>query len=204
MDAWELGPPVKPSAKRVALGTERDMAKAVHPIARLCVKNFEVRELQAACFVTFILPKSCPYVQAVFNATKHHAEKAKSAQSGKCERPQGEPHVHAWAGLLRVALKDEALNSYDRQAIEQHRAVSTDPLVMSGIVYVCKVRKAFDRDSMKMFFSVHRDAKPSLAALTKGVIHAGGKLKRGQAPRSGLEREVQEAVDHLTEILGSN
>ena len=25
MDAWELGPPAKPSAKRVALGTERDM-----------------------------------------------------------------------------------------------------------------------------------------------------------------------------------
>ena len=205
MDAWELGPPAaKPTAKRVAVGTEKDMAKAVHLIARLCLKNsLEVRELQAACFVTFILPKSCPYVQAVLNATKQYADKAKSAQAGKCEPPPGEPHVHAWAALLRVALDDEALNADDRQAIEQHRAVSTDPLIMSGVVYVCKVRKAFDRDSMKMFFSVHRDAEPSLAALTKGVIHAGGKLKRGQAPKSGLEREVQEVVDHLTEILGS-
>ncbi|CAE7943317.1 unnamed protein product [Symbiodinium necroappetens] len=204
MDAWELGPPAaRPMAKRVAVGTEKDMAKAVHLIARLCPKNsLEVRQLQAACFVMFILPKACPYVQAVVNATKQYADKAKGAQSGKCEPPPGEPHVHAWAALLRVAMDDEALNTDDRQAIEQHRAVSTDPLIMSGIVYVCKVRKAFDRDSMKMFFSVHRDAEPSLTALTKGLIHAGGRLKRGQAPRSGLEREVQEVVDHLTEILG--
>ena len=77
MDAWELGPPAaKPMAKRVAVGTEKDMEKAVHLIARLCLKNsLDVRELQAACFVTFILPKACPYVQAVLDVTKQYADK---------------------------------------------------------------------------------------------------------------------------------
>ena len=77
----------------------------------------------------------------------------------------------------------------DRPLSNIVQVVNRHPLIMSGIVHVCKARKAFDRDSMKMFFSVHRDAEPALAALTKGLIHARSKLKRGQAPRSGLERE---------------
>ena len=89
----------------------------------------------------------------------------------------------------------------DRPLSNIVQVVNRHPLIMSDIVHVCKARKAFDRDSMKMFFSVHRDAEQSFAAL-KGLIHAGGKLKRGQAPRSGREREVQEVVDHLPEILG--
>ena len=95
-----------------------------------------------------------------------------------------------------------ALNAEDRQAIEQHRASCQQTPAHNVRHRVCvEARKAFDRDSMKMFFSVHRDAEQSFAAL-KGLIHAGGKLKRGQAPRSGREREVQEVVDHLPEILG--
>ena len=185
MDAWELGPQPseKQPQKRVAIGADKELAKAVRLIARLCLKNsLEVRELQAACFVTFIVPKASPYVQAM--------------------HPPGEPRVHAWTALLRVALEDTALSAEDRTAVEQHRAMSTDPIIMSGVVYVAKVRKAFDKNTMKMFFSVHRDAEPALAALTKGVLRNGGNLKRGQAPRSGLEREVQEVVDHLSEILG--
>ena len=58
------------------------MAKAVHLIARLCLKNsLGVRELQAACFVTFILPKACPYVQAVLDVTKQYADKRLRARS---------------------------------------------------------------------------------------------------------------------------
>ena len=92
---------------------------------------------------------------------------------------------------MRVALDDDALNSEDRPAIEQHRAVSTDALVMSGIVYVCKVRKAFDRDSMKMFFSVHRDAEPALPALTKGLIHAVGNSGEDKPQEAGWRRKFK-------------
>ena len=186
MDAWALGlqPSEKQPQKRVAIGADNELAKAVHLIARLCLKNSrEVRELQAACVVTFIVPKASPYVQAMLSATKQYADKAKAAQTGKCEHPPGEPHVHAWTALLRVGLEDTALSTDDRTAVEQHRAVS-------GVAYVGKVCKAFDKNTMHMFFSVHRDSEPALAALTEGVLHNGGKLKSGQAPRSGLEREV--------------
>ena len=36
----------------------------------------------------------------------------------------------------------------------------------------------------------------------KGITAHGGKHKVGQAPRAGLEREVQDVIDELTAVLG--
>ena len=44
--------------------------------------------------------------------------------------------------------------------------------------------------------------KPALKAVIKGITAHGGKQKVGQAPRSGLEREVQDVIDELTAVLG--
>ena len=98
--------------------------------------------------------------------------------------PPAEPHVHAWAAMLRVALDDKALNETDKQAIIDSRAGATDPDLVCHVIYVCKIRKAFDRETMKMFFSVHAGAQPALSALCKGIVASGGKQKAGQAPRS--------------------
>eukprot|EP00435_Cladocopium_sp_Y103_P029123 s87_g7.t1 len=81
-----------------------------------------------------------------------------------------------------------ALGDHDKQAIQSHRNTATDPEAMSQAVFVCQLRKAYDRDSMKVSFSVHRDVEPA--------------LKVGQAPRAGLEREVQDVIDELTAVLG--
>ena len=68
-------------------------------------------------------------------------------------------------------------------------------------VYVCMLcRYARVNERMKELI----DVESSLAVLATGVIHAGGRLKRGQSPISELEREVQGSVDDLTEILGAN
>ncbi|CAE8737603.1 unnamed protein product [Polarella glacialis] len=71
-----------------------------------------------------------------------YAEKAKASKDGTGQHPPGEPHVHAWAAMLRVALEDPALNSDDKQCIEAHRSAATDPVMMSHVVYVSKLRKA--------------------------------------------------------------
>lgn len=205
MDQWELhrGSSEQP-AKKMAVGHDKQqVSKALHLIGRLCLKNaLEVRELQAAVFITFLVPKKSDYVQAPLAATKEFAENAKRAKEGKCPMPPGEPHVHAWAAILRVALEDAALGDFDKQNIQSHRNCSTDPEAMSHAVFVCKLRKAYDRDSMKVFFSVHRDVEPALKAVMKGITAHGGKQKVGQAPRAGLEREVQDVIDELTAVLG--
>lgn len=81
----------------------------------------EVRELQAAVFLTFLVPKKSEHVQVSLAATKEFADKAKRAKEGKCPMPLGEPHVHAWAVILRTALEDPALGDLDKQAIQSHQ-----------------------------------------------------------------------------------
>ena len=204
MDQWELNPDSNGQpAKKLAVGHDKQMSKALHLIGKLSLKNaLEVRELQAAVFHTFLTPKKSEYVQAALAATKDFADKAKRAKEGKCAMPPGEPHVHAWAAMLRVALEDPALSESDKQAIQVHRNNSTHADELSHAIFVCKLRKAFDRDTVKCFFSVHRDAEPALQAVTKGLMAHGAKQKLGQAPRAGLEREVQEVIDELTAVLG--
>ena len=121
---------------------------------------------------------------------------------GKAAHPRGEPHFHAWAAMLRVALEDPELAQVDRQAIQLHRNAATDPHEMSHAVYVWKIHKAQDRDQMKAHFSQHRDVEPALKAVMKGLVSHGAKQKVGQAPRAGLQSEVQEVIHELTAVLG--
>ena len=105
MDQWELHTShAEQPAKNMAVGHDKQqVSRALHLIGRLCLKNaLEVRELQAAVFHTFLVPKRSDYVQAPLAATKEFADKAKRAKEGKCALPPGEPHVHAWAAMLRV------------------------------------------------------------------------------------------------------
>ena len=107
-------------------------------------------------------------------------------------------HASGGATCPCLGLEDPALGDFDKQTIQSHRNTATDPEAMSHAVFVCKLRKAYDRDSMKVFFSVHRDVEPALKAVMKGITAHGGKHKVGQAPCAGLEHEVHE----LTAVLG--
>ena len=77
----------------------------------------------------------------------------------------------------RLDLPERMQTRVGRKLQAQHRAMSTDPIIMSSVVYVARVRKAFDKNTMDMFFSVRRDAEPALAALSKGVLHVDGKFE---------------------------
>ena len=200
MESWELGSGAATQpAKKFAVGPDKQLTKAVHAIAKLSLKNaLEVRELQAAMLRTFLVPKPSPYVQSALVATKEFTDRAKQARDGKGQFPAGEPHVHAWAALLRTAIDDTALFADDKEVIQVRRDGSPDADSLLQLVMVCKVMKAFDRDSVKLQFAVHSCVEPTLAALSKGIVAHGGKQKMGQAPRAGLEREAQDIVDELS------
>jgi hypothetical protein len=49
--------------------------------------------------------------------------------------------------------------------------------------------------------AVHDSAEAVLQLLVKKLAERGGELKRGQAPKGGLERELQGFLDQLSDML---
>ena len=124
MDQWELHTThAEQPAKKMAVGHDKQqVSRALHLIGRLCLKNaLEVRELQAAVFHTFLVPKHSDYVQAPLAATKEFANKAKRAKEGKCALPPGEPHVHAWAASRRSSTWRLRQAGYPKSPKHSHR-----------------------------------------------------------------------------------
>lgn len=50
---------------------------------------------------------------------------------------------------------------------------------------------------MKLHLATHASLEPVLDSLEKALLATGGKRKSGQAPRGGLERQLQEMLDAL-------
>ena len=111
----------------------------------------------------------------------------------------GAAHAHHWAALVRVAATSTSLNEEERaQAIAHGSTISKRELV-TELIYVSTAKKAYDKKrNIKMHFAVAESADPNLFFIGKVLMSVGAKKKRGQPPRGGLDREVQEI---LTEVL---
>ena len=65
---------------------------------------------------------------------------------------------------------------------------------------MCRVKKAFQKGFVKVCFAVHANAWPILKLLVDKLTDKGGQVKRGQAPKAGLERDLQSFLDQLTDV----
>ena len=54
-------------------------------------------------------------------------------------------HVYAWEALTRVAVETADAPADAVAVLQKHRAESVDPEHLSAYIYVCKVKKAYDR-----------------------------------------------------------
>ena len=113
MNAWALGAPPAQVARRHRTseqkgGLDNELWKIV---SKLCLKNsLEIRELQAATLVTYLVPKENELVQATMDATKAHADSVEEANKISNERERqsklelvGAVHAHRWAAVVRMA-----------------------------------------------------------------------------------------------------
>jgi hypothetical protein len=154
----------------------------------------EIRELQAAVMVTYLLPKDAAIVQDAQAAIKNYVDMATKARNGEGKQPQGEPHVHCWAALVARATRDTT-NEKDRKVLIDHATATTEPERLLDKVFVCKLKKAFDKNTLKLQISASSKLDEEMQAIDKVLKAAGGRLKRGQAPKSGLERDLQDVLD---------
>ncbi|CAE7493209.1 unnamed protein product [Symbiodinium natans] len=162
---------------------ERLIQKAVLLVPKMTLRQeLEVRELQSAVFKTFMLKEQNLLIAAVKGEVGSFVEKSKLARTSGGSMPDGELHAYAWAAVTGIATQQVSLDAL-KETIVAHRAAMTSPDKIADIVYIAKMKKAFNRGEFKLF-----------------PVATGAVEKKGQAPASGMARELQSLVDKLTEM----
>eukprot|EP00434_Breviolum_minutum_P031879 symbB.v1.2.028194.t1/scaffold2897.1/size67685/5 len=204
MESWARGKRADNTAvKRQAVGTEALLAKATLLISKLTLKNeLEVRELQAAVFRTLTMSDSSDFIVRAREATKQYVDESKAAREQGNPVPKGEMHVYAWEALTRVAMETADAPAEAVEVIKVHRQSAADPELLSAQIYVCKVKKAYDRGVVKLHLAGHPDLGKVIDAVIAVLISTGAKERKGQAPQSGMARELQQLVEQLSAVVG--
>ena len=162
----------------------------------------DIRELQSAVLTTLLIPKDTSVVAAMTAATQEHNTKAselrKASKLQECEA-LGEPHIHAWAAMVHELSGSSQLGADEKQKLTAHLLSADSVKMLEPLIMVTKCRKCYDPKRMRLTLCVHNQVEDILEVVVKGLQRHGAQLKRGVAPRSGNEREMQALLDALAE-----
>ena len=186
--------------------TVENQKKLVLLMAKAVLKNsLDIRELQSAVLTTLIIDKGVEVVKAAVASTQAHNSKASELRAaGKirdCEA-LGEPHLHVWGSVLFAVTTSKHVSEEEREII---RKLLADAGSNGGVkffephVHVARCKKCYDPKKMRFVFCVDGTYESILNVVVKAMQGEGAQLKRGVAPRSGNEREMQALLDALVQ-----
>ena len=75
------------------------------------------------------------------------------------------------------------------------------PAVVATVVHVCRVKQGVDQSKMKVCVAAGEHVWPVLSIVGHRLYEKGGKTLRGQAPKGGLQRDVQTYLKQLNDLL---
>ena len=64
------------------------------------------------------------------------------------------------------------------------------------------MKKAYDRGVVKLHLAGHPNLGKVIDAVIAVLISTGAKERKGQAPQSGMARELQQLVEQLSAVVG--
>lgn len=196
------GQPAVKLAKRESADDKPDTKTMLDVMAKLCLKNsLEIREMQAAVLRTYLVPREEAFATAGLDAARAHMEKVKDAKgNAKKLDDLGPVHAHVWAAVVKEAVS-HPIAEEDKKVLQKHfeeiTAAGSTAADVASQVHVARFKKAWDKKTMKLHLAAQQSLEPVLDALEKALVATGGKRKHGQAPRGGLERQLQEMLDAL-------
>ncbi|CAE7234584.1 unnamed protein product [Symbiodinium sp. CCMP2592] len=200
--------PAKHQRSEAATPQELDMhlvGKLLLLLSKLSLRHsLEINELQSATFKTIVMGTESSFISEAQEATRSFVEKAKNARetrNNKAIDELGEPQYHSWAALIKVAVEDTAMSQQDRDVLTAHFNGVRSVADLTDKVFIAKVKRCYDKRVNKVHLAVCAELSPVLDALLRAMSRAGGKIKRGQPPRSGNDRELQDLVDKLARIV---
>jgi len=162
----------------------------------------EIREMQGAVFRTVIIKKESPWVLGSQTATSELHERIKAAKAqGQDTEGFGESHLVSWAAMCLATRHHPQCPEQGKALLADHVQTVVSPLVLRGRVLISKVKKPFNKGEMKWLVTAVPELEPDLNTIMITMVSAGGKVKWGQPPAGGLERELQQAVDQLQDWM---
>ena len=94
-----------------------------------------------------------------------------------------------------------AVKEKDKHTLQSHFEEITSGASAANAaikVHVARFKKAWDKKTMKLHLATHHDLEPVLDSLERALLATGGKPKHGQAPRGGLERQLQDWMRYIS------
>ena len=175
------------------------MRKTLLLVSKMTLRQeLEIRELQSATLKTFLLKEPNPIIAAVKGGVSDFLEKSKQARASGGALPEGELHAYAWAAITDIAGQ-QALDETQKAVIASHRALMTSPDKIADMVYVAKMKKAFNKGEFKLIIAANPEHHELMNAVSQGICLTRAVEKKGQAPASGMSRELQSLVEKMSD-----
>ena len=149
------------------------------------------------------MPKDSDFIANVAAATRNYNDEQFKAKSSGGHAPVGKPHGHAWIAMLEMLLQQNSVTTAEREAVQKHvQDYCGSPATVATVVHVCRVKKCFDQSKMKVRIAVSENVRGGYKSVLENRLHEkGGKTLRGQAPKGGLERDMQTYLEQLNDML---
>ena len=207
--SWLItGSAQQPPARRPRLEPPADgfsaesQKKLVVLLAKTVLKHsLDLRELQSAVLTTLIANRDSDLTSTATSATQGHNTRASDLRkAGKNRELEslGEPHVHLWGAVVAYVIENGKISEDEKKVLSQHLHES-EPKKLEETVFVAKCKKCYDPKKMRFVFCTAQQIEPILKIVIGAMVAEGAVLKRGVAPRSGNDREIQTLLDGLVE-----
>ncbi|CAE8584821.1 unnamed protein product [Polarella glacialis] len=203
MKSWAIAPSNTGGRPWAQKRPKKDTAGADPPFATLLVHTAKqtlfnaahVREHDAVLQHVIILPGTHPVCASLQQCGKQFATQVKNQPSADI----GSPHLHKWAALI-ATLGSLTLTEPQKVQLTEHAQTMDSPQKLAQSVFVCKLSKAWIKDTFKLTISPATDME-AIAELVCTVLTAnGGTRKFGIPPRSSQERDIAKILVDMGEF----
>ena len=155
------------------------------------------RELEAVAFDVLLFTKVSPLLDSVKKKTTEWSKIVKERGRG---HGQGPPHLRAWVGLCEGLLETGLeIGMTNREQLTKYHQQYKDmpPEEQALAVRYCRSKPGFEKGHMKLIVALRGSLEDMRPHLVSALAQAGGELKTGRAPRSGVDRAFQNFLDNL-------
>ena len=136
---------------------------------------------------------------------KHNKDQRHKKGAERTDHGLGSPHLHIWVGWMKLlAQEKELLDKADLAKVQKHLDDTTSTpsgrVLLAELIAVARMTKVRDSGIRRIQIQCTHTSEDLGKLLTKAILHYGGELKEGAAPRGPRERRCRNFLDNREEV----